>query len=429
MLPLLPLMPFFHRLGLALALLVSLFSATAALAAPPPRPWPDQGFTPLTAERIAALPERDRAAWQAYWEASQKLASTLPVHQAPDASSLKPLSTPPKGGIHTKGVRLDAPAAWYASDAARTTADRIAATQMSIGAWQKGNDYTKASAAPDPHGWSSGTFDNDATIYELRFLAQVITAAGDDPRAAGWHTAFDRGLRYVFAAQYPNGGFPQIYPLIGGYHDGVTFNDDAMVHVLELLRDVALGQEGCAFAPPPLREEAAARLDRGVACIVATQLQRPDGRRTVWCQQYDPLTLRAAAARNFEPIADCARESASIALFLMSLPQPSPAVVAAVHGAAGWFRETALHDLRVARAPADTRGEAVPSPGAPPLWARFYEPGTTTPIFGDRDRTIHYDLAEISSERVAGYSWYTDMPSRALKRFEQWQRQNGSKKF
>lgn len=192
--------------------------------------------------------------------------------------------------------------------------------------------------------------------------------------------------------------------------------------MLELLRDVAAAHGDYAFAPSPLREESAARLERGVACVVATQLHGPKGELTVWCQQYDPLTLRAAAARNFEPIADCSRESAGIALFLMSLPDPSPDVVAAVHGAVKWFNATALHDLRVLHAPADTRGEVVASPGAPPLWARFYEPGTTTPIFGDRDRTIHYDLKEISHERVAGYSWYTDVPAQALARFAQWQK-------
>ena len=38
-------------------------------------------------------------------------------------------------------------------------------------------------------------------------------------RARPWRAAFQRGLEYIFAAQYPNGGFPQIYPLAGGYHD------------------------------------------------------------------------------------------------------------------------------------------------------------------------------------------------------------------
>ena len=50
------------------------------------------------------------------------------------------------------------------------------------------------------------------------------------------------------------------------------------------------------------------------------------------------------------------------------------------------------------------------APGAPPLWARLYEIGTDRPIFGDRDRTIHYDVTELSSERRLGYQWYGGWP-------------------
>lgn len=401
-------------------------ACTAVFAAPrAARPWAPLPFTPLTAERIAALPAEERAAWEAYWEASERLAAGLPERPKPDASLLKPMSGPPKGGIHTKGLKLDTTQEWYASDDARTVADRIAAAQMSIGAWPKGMDYTQPAGSPAATPPESGgaTFDNDATISELRFLAHVLAKADTTaPHTRTWNTAFERGLRYVFAAQYPHGGFPQYYPLIGGYHDGITFNDDVMANVLELLRDAALDEGTFGFLDPEIRRECAARLERGVACVLATQLRRADGRRTVWCQQYDPLTLQPAAARNFEPVADASRESASIVLLLMSLPERTPEIEAAVDAAVAWFRETALHDLKIRRAPGDLRGEAVPSPGAPPLWARFYEPGTATPIFGDRNRTIHYDLAEVSAERVAGYAWYTALPNQVLERHETWRK-------
>jgi PelA/Pel-15E family pectate lyase len=35
-------------------------------------------------------------------------------------------------------------------------------------------------------------------------------------------------VRYLLAAQFPNGGWPQVWPLEGGYHDAVTFNDNAV---------------------------------------------------------------------------------------------------------------------------------------------------------------------------------------------------------
>lgn len=393
--------------------------------AEPPRPWPPNPFSPLTAERIAALPAAEQPAWKAYWEASRALVRTLPsVPAATDFSPLKPLDTPPKGGEHTVGLRLDAPAAWYATEEARLIADRVVLWQTRAGAWKKGINYTQQppDATVAANLWSNGTFDNDATIYELRFLARMSAAGAEAARLVAWRQAFLRGLRYVFAAQYPNGGWPQIYPLAGGYHDGVTFNDDSVAHALGLLRDVVAGGPDYAFVPAAVHDEARRRLELGVRCVLATQLTGPDGKRSVWCQQYDALTLKPSAARNFEPVADCSQESASLAEFLMSLPNPSPEIVAAVDGAVAWFQRTALHDLTWIREPAKSRGEVLPSPGAPLLWARFYEPGTTKPIFGDRDRTIHYAVAEISAERRAGYSWYGTWPAATLAAYKAWRK-------
>jgi hypothetical protein len=40
--------------------------------------------------------------------------------------------------------------------------------------------------------------------------------------------------------------------------------------------------------------------------------------------------------------------------------------------------------------------------------ARLYELETDRPVFGDRDRTIHNAVEEISPERRNGYGWYGD---------------------
>ncbi len=409
-------------------ILLTALVAAPVRAAMAPKSWPPDQFAPLTPERIAALPAAEQPAWKDYWAAAQALTRQLPeAPRATEFSPLKPLEGPPKGGQHTFGLRLDAPAAWYASEQARTTADRVVVWQSHAGAWKKGIDYNlppPAGKALEANLWSNGTFDNDATLFELRFLA-LASHAGGGVRAAAWREAFMRGLHYVFIAQYPNGGWPQIYPLVGGYHDGVTFNDDAMAHALALLRDVAAGRGEFAFVPAAQRQEAQRRLDRGIRCVLATQLHGADGRPSVWCQQYDMLTLRPSAARNFEPIADCSQESATLAELLMSLPHPSPEIVAAVDGAMAWFERTALHDVKWVREPAKSRGEILPAPGAPLLWSRYYDPGTTTPIFGDRDRTVHYDVAELSAERRAGYAWYGTWPARARETYQAWRKKPG----
>lgn len=405
------------------ALLINLFAwifATNVSAAEPPHVWPPNQFAPVALERISKLKTDEQPAWKVYWDASQKLASKLPTKTAADFSPLQPIPGPPKGGLHTVGLRLDAPREWYASEEARTIADRVVAWQSKAGGWQKGIRYTEPPAKDRQKidVYTNGTFDNDATIFELRFLARVNEAVGDTVRSRAWREAFLRGLQYVFAAQYPNGGFPQIYPLVGGYHDAITFNDQAMTHALELLRDIAAKKPEFAFIPAELRQEAGPRLERGVRCLLATQLKTSDGRRTIWCQQYDALTLQACAARNFEPIAACASESAYLTKFLMTIPHPSPELVKAVDSAMAWFRRTPVHDIKWSRSDNDARPKT--APGAPPLWARFYELNTDKPIFGDRDRTIHYAVAELSPERRAGYSWYGDWPASALETFNTW---------
>jgi len=60
------------------------------------------------------------------------------------------------------------------------------------------------------------------------------------------------------------------------------------------------------------------------------------------------------------------------------------------------------------------------APGAGPIWSRYYEIGSNRPIFGDRDKSIHDDVNEISLERRNGYSWYNAGPKAALDRFVEW---------
>jgi PelA/Pel-15E family pectate lyase len=65
----------------------------------------------------------------------------------------------------------------------------------------------------------------------------------------------------------------------------------------------------------------------------------------------------------------------------------------------------------------------VEAPGNGPLWARFYEIGKNRPIFGERDKTIHDNVNEISKERRNGYAWYRDTPAKALERYASWRKE------
>jgi PelA/Pel-15E family pectate lyase len=398
---------------------------------------------PLTLERIATLSAEKQSAWKAYlkdserqWRADQEFfRKELHQHQ------IKEATTPPEAhGV--RGISLDKAADWYGQTQALRIADVLLSFQTPAGGWSKNIDMTKQARAPGERfsadntsrfpialdndaprdrGWNYvGTFDNDATVTQLRFLAKVISAPGAK-RDKAYRGAFFRGLDYVFASQYPNGGWPQVWPLQGGYHDAITYNDNAMIQVLELLRDVAAGAREFGFVPSKTRARAAASVKLGIQCILATQITVND-HRTVWCQQHDALTLEPCSARNYEMPSASSAESAEIALFLMKEPNPSPELAAAIHAAATWLERTKINDVAY-RFSGDAGRLLVDAPGSGPLWARYYELGTNRPIFGDRDKTIHDNVNEISRARRNGYAWYRDTPAKALEYFSSWRKE------
>jgi PelA/Pel-15E family pectate lyase len=383
---------------------------------------------PLSTGRIAALPAADQSAWRGYLARSAAAFAADKKFYADELTALA--LTQPLVPSRGRDVPLKQPADWYVSAEALRVADNLVSFQTPAGGWNKNTDFTTRARRPgERSGYEAryiGTIDNNATITPLRFLAGVIAANGEKPAVVPHRTAFFRGLDYLFAAQFPSGGWPQVYPLEGEYHDAITFNDGATVNVLTLLRDVATSAD-FAFVPPEIRARAAAAARRGLACILATQIVTADGRRTVWGQQHDPLTLAPVSARAYEMPSQSAGESAGIMRYLMTLPDPSPAVIAAVHAAAVWFERTALQDVTYALAPDGSGHQLIPTPGAPALWARYSEIGSDRPLFGDRDRSIHDQVGEISKERRAGYAWFGTAPKTALADYAKWSRAHPKK--
>jgi PelA/Pel-15E family pectate lyase len=397
---------------------------------------------PLTRERIATLPPARQPAWRKYLERSERQMQADRAFLKKEMRKNGPEKTAAPHEVRgVQGIALDRPAAWYGQPEGRRIADIIVSFQTPAGGWSKNLDMTLSSRAPgepfaagnlsnflaphdndlpqDTHWNYVGTFDNDATITQLRFLAKTVAATGAGPGAA-YRAAFLRGLDYIFASQYPNGGWPQVWPLEGGYHDAITFNDGAMLNILTLLRNVADGTNEFAFVRAKTRAKAGASFQRGLDCLLACQIV-VDGRRTVWCQQHDALTLQPVSARNYEMPSQTSGESAQIVLFLMQLPQPGSNGAAAVRAAATWFDATKLNS--VAFQGTGTAGRMlVPAPGSGPIWSRYYEIGTDRPIFGDRDKSVHDNVNEISRERRQGYSWFNDNAKRVLEHFRRWSR-------
>jgi PelA/Pel-15E family pectate lyase len=319
------------------------------------------------------------------------------------------------------------PAAWYGGAEAARIAENLLLYQRDVGGWDKNIDMALALGPTeraeiekqkrDPEAHS--TIDNDATYTQMRYLARVYTATKDtatkDPR---FEAAFRRGLDYLLKAQYPNGGWPQFYPLRNGYWSHITYNDDAMVGVLELLRDVVERKPEYAFLGDGERTRAQQAIDKAVECILKTQVVQ-EGKLTVWCAQHDERTLAPAKARAYELPSLSGSESVGVVQFLMGIDRPSPDVVRAIEGAVAWFRANQIKGIRVTPLPAPGTPKGfdntvVADPAAPPLWARFYELGTNRPIFCGRDSAVKYSMAEIEYERRNGYRYYVDRPTKLL---------------
>jgi PelA/Pel-15E family pectate lyase len=297
---------------------------------------------------------------------------------------------------------------WYASPAARSLADIVLQYHSPQGGWPKSTDLSIQPRSPDdippPGRGRANSLDNDAFDLPVRFLAHMTAATSD----ARYRRAVERSLDYLFKAQYPNGGFPQFYPLRDGYYAHITYNDEAMIDALTILRDAAEGRPPFHFVDEARRRKAAEAVAKGIDCILRTQI-RQDGKLTAWCAQYDAKTLEPAWARAYEPPSLSGGESVGIVRFLMEIDEPSPEIVAAVEGAVEWLRSVSMKGFRVDRiANADGRTERrlVADPQAGPLWARFYELGTNRPLYLDRDSKFLYNYSEVGYERRSGYEYH-----------------------
>lgn len=328
--------------------------------------------------------------------------------------------------VHWRDALKQQPA-WYSTAEATRIADNLLIYQRDAGGWDKNIDMSKELSESEvtkltkQKKENDSNIDNGATYTQLTFLARVYTAKPVERH----REAFIKGLDYLLKAQYPNGGWPQYYPNLTGYFKYITFNDDAMIGVMKLLRDIANSKPDYTFVDEERRLRAAAAVEKGVACILKTQVVI-DGKRTVWCAQHDETTFAPAAARTFEKVSLSGGESVGIVRFLMSIDRPTPEIVDSIKSAIAWFEKSKLVGIKWtekkdASKPRGFDRVVVKDPTAGPLWARFYELQTNRPIFVGRDGTVKYDVAEIEDERRNGYAWYVDGPADLLiKDYPKW---------
>jgi len=305
---------------------------------------------------------------------------------------------------------------WYRGEEAARVAENVLSWQSAHGSWPKNID-TAAKPYQGDRSRLRGTFDNGATRGEIRFLARAYNATKRRP----YRDAVLKAIDHILAAQYPSGGWPQYFPVGNCYNRYITFNDNAMVGVMELLREVA-GSDEFAFVDPERRKKAVRAFDRGIECILKCQVVL-DGRPTVWCAQHDEITFEPRKGRVYEHVSLSGCESAAVVRLLMSLEEPSEEIVRAVDGACRWFQRSKLTGIRQIERDGDK--VIVADADAPPLWARFYQIETNRPIFSGRDGVIKYDVAQIEHERRNGYAWYGRWGESLLDEWPKWKEKHG----
>ncbi|HEY8570677.1 pectate lyase [Microbulbifer sp.] len=305
---------------------------------------------------------------------------------------------------------------FIASSEGRALADSLLTFQTPSGGWSKRTDMS----APRQPGQQFGTekdyvptFDNHATSTQFWVMVNACNALNH----SRYCDSASRALNYILLAQYPNGGWPQNFPLRGKYHDDITFNDDAIANLLRVVNAAAEGDERLAFLSDELKARASDSLQRALDMLVATQV-KVDGEPTIWGAQHDPETLQPTAARAFEPVALATSESAELVLFLMSLKNPPENIRSAIDSAHRWFEQHRITGLRYRRG--DQLPALVPEEDADPLWARFYDIDSDRPVFGDRNGEVYFELEKVSAERRAGYGWYSEQPYKVLKEYRKW---------
>jgi len=424
------------------------------------RPWRDYGRTVFIETRMDAqvrpegwhhwLPEREKTAFMAEYRSSGtgagdkdrvKWARQLTEAEAnafSTASFLKgrdgwdPLTakddwlikTRPDWKLVTWSEVFKQRPLWYQTDEAARIADQVIIYQKDNGGFEKNIDMAlmlnakeRADIAARRSDTSETTIDNRTTYTQAAYLGRVITASllKSSPPAnlSKYKDAFNKAVDYLLSSQYENGGFPQFFPLKKGYYTHITLNDDAMIGVLELLRDIAQKEDDYLFVDEARRSRCEKAVARALPLILKLQVAI-DGKRTVWAAQYDEFTLKPAAARKFEPVSLTSAESVGVVRFLMDVQDPTPEIKDAIESAVRWFRANRIEGFSWERK--NGSNSLTPDKNAAPIWARFYQIETMRPIFIGRDAVIHYNVMEIEAERRDGYAWYVTSPGDLLQK-------------
>lgn len=327
---------------------------------------------------------------------SGTISKTVSISQEPFTSSMASQTW--------VSIATSRPAAWYSTNEAKEVAENVLLYQKNAGGWPKNinmhlilTDAEKAVIASEKGSTESAKMaclDNDATTTEMRFLAKMFKAVKDER----YKKAFGKGLDFLIDAQYPNagnpnalpGGWPQYYPLRGGYSDRITFNDNLMTNILRLLKEIYKDSDDFAdIVEEGVAKKAKTSFDAGVKCILDCQVV-VGGVKTFWGAQHDEYTLDPAVGRPHEHPSYSGAEGNDVLKFLMEIDNPSQEVKDAVVAAVTWLESVKIPNKKVVdvKSGSTTIDRIIEDSPGNDMWGRFIQLGDEV---AERVYTKHFN--------------------------------------
>ncbi len=305
--------------------------------------------------------------WATQWSSDLKLTWGEHALRPREIITVQPPATPGVGGLFLRASQvLHDPAYLKIAVAA---GDALIDGQLDCGGFP--HEFV-----PGDKKNKSGTFDDDVTQGATRFLIDLFNVSGEERFAK----AARRCAQFMLDSQYPNGGWPQAFPLSKGYSRYITLNDRAM---MDVMRTLFL----CYHQFGDKRYYDAAL--RGAICLIALQGKSPQGG---WAQQYE-VNGTPAPARRFEPIALSSAESIGVLNVMLDV-----------------YKETNdLKYLGVGQAAFEWLHNSKLPNGK---WARFYELKSNRPLYCTPEGEIVFDVALARP----GYSWQGNYFSPSLEK-------------
>lgn len=307
-----------------------------------------------------------------------------------DTVWVQPPGTPSVGLAYVEAYeRTGQP--WF-KDAAKAAGDCLVQGQLRSGGWQDRVEFAPEARAKlayrvDPvrrQGRNYTSFDDDKTQSALRFMIRLDAALEFKDETI--HEAVTFALDSVVKAQFPNGGWAQVYAEFpepdrfpvrqasiptewprmypgGDYWLHYTLNDNAIADTIE-----ALSLAGRVYDSPRYRDAA---IKAGEFLILA---QLPES-QPAWAQQYD-VNMHPVWARKFEPPAVSGGESqgAIQALLGLYIETGDERFLKPIPAALAYLKAAQLSDGQL---------------------ARFYELGTNKPLYMTKTYELTYDDGDL----------------------------------